>query len=253
MYTDAQFEDLELEQREQTISEFEAIVILLTAFSSSLETELRSFYNKYGRDGVITYHEARKWVSEKDHRKRLTVLLLALSTSFDSLFADLDPKYKAHLESIVGTEITFFGKDVKADKILSTPWGEDETTWDKRLWKYRDKWTNTLGSDIKLALLRRKPIDEVLKTVDKRVTSMRKILWKLYLTETTAVGSLARQDIFKQLGISKYRFYTRADERTCEECGALHGLIFPISAYEVGVTASPIHAHCRCWEVPIWD
>lgn len=37
-YTDAQFEDLELEQREQTISEFETVEILQTAFSFSLES-----------------------------------------------------------------------------------------------------------------------------------------------------------------------------------------------------------------------
>ena len=82
---------------------------------------------------------------------------------------------------------------------------------------------------------------------------MNSILNKLALTESTAVGSIARREIFKELGIKKYQFFTKPDERRCETCGAMHGLIFPISAYEIGVTASPLHPHCRCWEVPITD
>ena len=60
-------------------------------------------------------------------------------------------------------------------------------------------------------------------------------------------------EIFKKLGINRYGFYSRVDERRCEYCGSLHGKTFPITAYEVGVTASPIHPRCRCWEVPITD
>jgi SPP1 gp7 family putative phage head morphogenesis protein len=107
--------------------------------------------------------------------------------------------------------------------------------------------------DIKQSFLKRKSIDDVLLKLDKRFTSMEYVLTTLGLSESTAVGSMARQMIFQQLGISKYQFYTKADERTCETCGSMHGLIFPISAYEVGVTASPLHPRCRCWEVPIVD
>ena len=89
--------------------------------------------------------------------------------------------------------------------------------------------------------------------LDKRFKSMESIIKTLGLSESTAVGSIARQRIFRELGITKYQFYTKADERTCETCGAMHGLIFPMSAYEVGVTASPVHPRCRCWEVPLWD
>ena len=96
-------------------------------------------------------------------------------------------------------------------------------------------------------------VTAVLNLLDKRFDSIESIIQTLGLTESTAVGSLARRKIFAELGIAKYRFYTRPDERRCETCGSMHGLIFPISAYEVGVTASPIHPRCRCWEVPIMD
>jgi SPP1 gp7 family putative phage head morphogenesis protein len=114
-----------------------------------------------------------------------------------------------------------------------------------------DLWKAYLGTDLKRSMLRRDSIDEVIEQLNKRFMSFERILKRLGLTESTAVGSLARKEIFKELGIKKYRFYAREDERTCEHCGSLHGLTFPMTAYEVGVTASPIHAHCRCWEVPI--
>lgn len=254
MYSDEQFDQLEREEHTLTEEAIAALFLLLGVTKEDLEKELRSFYQKYGRDGVVTYAEARKWVSDKDHRRRLSVLYLFIGDSFDQLFDKFETNFREHLVKIIRKEADFFQvKDIDIDKILSTPWGVDEQTWFDRLWNYRDKWTTTIGNDLKVDLLKRADFTDVLDELEKRVVSMEKILWRLYVTETSAVGSLARKNIFTQLGIKKYRFYAREDERTCEDCGALHGLVFPISAYEIGVTASPIHGHCRCWEVPVTD
>jgi SPP1 gp7 family putative phage head morphogenesis protein len=110
-----------------------------------------------------------------------------------------------------------------------------------------------IANDIKRAIHQGKTIDQVLTQLDKRFKSINSILETLGISESTAVGSLSRQEIFKELGINKYQFYAKVDERTCETCGSMHGLVFPISAFEVGVTASPIHPRCRCWEVPILE
>lgn len=256
MYTDEQFEKLEQEERELTEEAIALIFLSLGLTQTEIDKEIRSFYQKYGRDGVVTYQEARKWVSEKDHRKRMLALFLFIGDKFNTRFDEFESKFRSHLKSIVLSEIDFFDLDADLfdiDKILDMVWGVDDLNWCQRLWQYQDKWATVISNDLKVAFLKRKPIEDVLKDLHKRFLTMEKILWRLYITETTAVGSLARREIFKELGIPKYRFYAREDERTCEQCGALHGLIFPITAYEVGVTASPIHSHCRCWEVPIWD
>ena len=143
--------------------------------------------------------------------------------------------------------------DLDAEYLLYDKWGADEAMWLERLEDDVELWYHNVSKDIKQSLLKRDSIDDVLDDLDKRFTSIEKVLKRLALTESTAMGSLARRKIFKELGIKKYRFYAREDERTCEHCGALHGLVFPMTAYEVGVTASPIHAHCRCWEIPIVD
>jgi SPP1 gp7 family putative phage head morphogenesis protein len=229
------------------------MLLILATTKVNLEKELRSFYQKYGKDGVVTWQEARKWISGKDHRRRLTTLLLYLTGEFDSALSELTPKFRNFLTEVAKKEMEFFNVDIDLEDVLSTVWGVDELTWLKRLEDDLELWTMYVGNDIKRSIMRRDDIEKVLKQLDKRFMSMENIIQKLAMTESTAVGSIARREIFKELGIKKYRYYAREDERTCEVCGSLHGLEFPISSYEVGVNASPIHPWCRCWEVPIMD
>lgn len=253
MYTDEQFEKLEEEERKITNEAILAMLLVLNNAKGDVEKELRSFYQQYGTDGVITYQEARQWVSHKDHTKRMTVLFLAISGIFTLALAKMSPKFEGFLTEVVKLEGDFFDTDIDPIELIYKKWGIDGLNWLDRLANDTDLWSRTIMNDLKQSFLRHDHIDDVMKQVSKRFDSMQKVLDKLGITESTATGTMARREIFKKLGIKKYRFYTRADERTCEQCGSLHGLIFPISAYEIGVTASPIHPRCRCWEVPVVD
>ena len=252
-YTEEQFDKLEQEERFLTDEAIASMLLLLAATKNNLEKELRSFYQEYGRDGVITYQEARKWVSEKDHRNRMNVLLLFVSDEFAVLESKLTPKFEVMLSKIVLKESKFFDVDLSAYDFMDEDWGADEETWITRLSDDIAIWSIYIATDLKRGFAQQLHIDAVLKRLRKRFLTMEQVLDKLVLTESTAIGSMARKRAFKELGIGKYQFYARADERTCETCGELHGQVFPMTAYEVGVTASPIHPRCRCWEVPIWD
>ena len=253
MWTEEQFIELEQEERTLTDEAIFAMILLLGIVKGNLESELRAFYQKYGKDGVVTYSEARKWVSEQDHTKRLNALLLFMSAEFQSILPELTTELEKMLKSVIQKESGFFDVDVDDSKVLDKKWGNDESTWSQRLEDDVALWAALIATDWKRCILQRKSLDFVLLMLDKRFKSMESIIKTLGLSESTAVGSIARQRIFRELGITKYQFYTKADERTCETCGAMHGLIFPMSAYEVGVTASPVHPRCRCWEVPLWD
>lgn len=232
-----------MEQEELEITEEALIVMLamLTSTQTELEKELRNFYQKYGKDGVVTYSEARKWVSGEDHRRRLTVLLLFLHDSFQKTLSNISPTFESMVKDVIGKETKFFDVEVDVDKVAFMEWGTDKDNWLDRLDDNVSLWEYNIASDLKRSLLKRENIDKVLERMDKRFDSIERVISKLTLTESTAVGSLARREIFKELGVTKYRYYTMEDERTCEVCGELHGKTFPISAYEVGVTASPMH------------
>lgn len=239
-----------LAKEEDTLTE-EAIVAMLASITyskSKLERELRLFYQKYGKDGVVTYADARKWVSEKNHQRRLTWLLLLLSTSFSDLFSTLRSKFEPMISKIIEKEFEFYGVAPDTPKLA---WGTDNLTWEDRLADDVNTWTANVTNDLKRSFLTKKVIDDVLEMLNKRFVTMENVVRSLGVTESTAASSIARETAFKELGIKKYRYYAREDERTCEKCGALHGLIFPMSVYEPGVTASPLHPRCRCWEVPI--
>ena len=253
MYTEEEFDKLEQEEHSLTEEAIAAILLTLGETHINLEKELRSFYQKYGKDGVITYSDVRKWVSEKDHRRRLSVLLMLVSDEFDTALSNIHPQFKSFLAKVISKESDFFDVEIDVEDVLAKTWGADEATWSERLENDVALWVAYVGTDLKRSFLRRDHIDKVLERLDKRFNSIESIVKSLGYTESTAMGSLARREIFKELGISKYQFFTRPDERRCETCGSMHGLIFPMTAYEVGVTASPMHPHCRCWEVPIWD
>lgn len=253
MYTDEQIEQLEEEERAITDAAIIAMIATLVTSQTQLERELRDFYHKYGTDGVVTFQEAKKWVSDRHKQKRLTVLLLAVGATFDSTLVDLKPQFKNALISLLRKDSVFFGVNLNVEDILSKKWGIDELTWLMRLENDVALWKAKVSIDIKQALLRGDSLDVLMKRIDKRFGSMKNVLTALGITESTAYGSLGRQAIFKELGIKEYRYYAKADERTCDICGSLHGLTFPMSSYAVGVNASPMHTRCRCWEVPVME
>lgn len=253
MWTNKKLEQLEEEEHSLTVEEITAMFLLVGIAKSDIQKELRDFYSKYGTDGVVTYQEARKWVSDKDHRKRMVVLLLFITSRFNDLLGDLEPHFRNFLTETISKESQFFSVDLDVDELLFKDWGVDKANWLDRLQNDVELWHYNISKDVKQSLLKRDSVNSVLEDLNKRFVSVEKVLQRLAITESTAMNSIARREIFKKLGIKKYKFYAREDERTCEYCGALHGLIFPISAYEIGVTASPIHSNCRCWEVPILD
>lgn len=253
MYSKKQYIELEQEERKLTDESILAMNYILNNTKGNLESELRRFYQKYGTDGVVTYAEARKYVSEQNHKRRLTALFAYVAGEFAVALSNTQIEFEKLLKAVIGKETGFFNVEIDVDKILNTKWGVDNAIWLQRLIKDVNLWNANITCDWKRAILQQKHLDEVLKLLYKRFDSIDSIITSLGLSESTAIGSLSRQQIFKVLGIKSYQFYTNPDELRCETCGSMHGNIYPISAYEVGVTASPIHPRCRCWEVPIWE
>ena len=111
MWTDEQFD--QLEQEEHTLTE-EAILAMLVYLKSAkvdVEKELRSFYQQYGRDGVITWNDVRKWTNGKNRKRRMTVLLLFLADKFEWLHTNLNREFYTILTKVVDKEHYFFNVD----------------------------------------------------------------------------------------------------------------------------------------------
>ena len=252
MYTEAELHKLKKEEDELTEEELIVLLAALHVTLSSLEKEIRLFYQKYGKDGVITYNEVKKWVSSSNHAKRLTVLNHTITELFDTGFNEFEKLFTNHLTNIIKKECEFFGVQLDVNDILKTGWGTDNATGLWRLNAHKRRWSTQLGNDLKVSFLRQDEILDVLKNTTKRGESMETILRRLWRTESNAISSITRKKIYEALGVKRYRFL-HLDACHCEECTEMHQQVFPVSEYIVGVTANPLHPNCDDTTEPIID
>lgn len=252
MYTEEELEALGIEEDELTEEEVLLLLAAVHSTLSSLEDELRRFYSKYGEDGVVSYSDVKKWVSSKNHIKRSVLLNQIIISAFDVGFKEFQEIFTNHLEGIVLKESQFFGVNLDIDDILNTPWGTDNLTYLQRLSNHYDKWTTILANDAKLSILKQDSILDVVQQALKRGESIKTTLKRLLRTEANAVSSLSRKQVYKTISVKKYKFIHN-DGCNCKTCTDMDGQIFPLSEYEVGVTANPLHPNCRDYTIPVFD
>ena len=252
-FTEEDFDKLEESEHQLGLDELSIMLIFLRDSKEDILAEIIKFYKKYGTNDIVTYNDARKYVSTKDRRRRIAVLLDSIEELLENAVDASEIRFRNLVKELIKTEQDTF--DIKSTKEHETEiqWGQDDKHWYERLWDDKELWFLYLTNDLKQGFIRQRKLDDVLKQVNKRFDYMENVLERLVGTETNAICSVMRQEIFKKLGIEKYQYYTQADEITCETCGPMNGLIFPISAYEIGVTAPPIHPNCRCYTVPLMD
>lgn len=253
MWSEEQFIALEEEEKAITDETILLMLFVMSGIRDNLEKELRDFYSKYGTDGVVTYSEARKWISENNRKRRLTGLSMVVGASFAAALVDIEKHFRRFLIEIVDKESKFFGIPIDVDKLLSKRWGPDDLYWLQRLESDVELWRAYINTDIKRAILQKQSIDVVIERLNKRFKNIESVIERLGLSESTAMGSMSRQTIFKELGVGSYKIHTEVDDLRCEVCESLHGAVFPMTAFEVGITASPFHPRCRCWEEPVLE
>lgn len=72
---------------------------------------------------------------------------------------------------------------------------------------------------------------------------------RLIQTESSYFYGQTDLETFKEYGVNSYEFLDTLDERTCEHCETLSGLVFPIDSAIPGENYPPIHPWCRCTTV----
>lgn len=249
MWETKQLEELEQSEHEEVLAALALMVKDITDANDAVAAEITNFYRKYGKDGVVTYSEARKYVSSKQRKRRLYVLLEALQAEIDNLEIELSGKISDLLSKLESLDADFFGEELSLPDDLS--WGEDELTWKERLSDNCNKWLVAISVELKQAFVRGRKLENTISQINRRFNTINNVVERLVETESVALTSEAKRKSFKEFGIDKYQFLAIGDDRTCEICGALDGKIFPMSQFEIGVTASPIHPRCRCTCVPV--
>lgn len=118
----------------------------------------------------------------------------------------------------------------------------------ERLWKDMTKLEKTLNSVIADGIATGKTVTEMAiqlsNTMNKSFNAAHLLVKNEtihYLNESAKLG-------YKDAGITQVQWWAAEDERTCEQCGALHGRIF-----DIGKDPDSPHPGCRCTKLPVVD
>ena len=250
MYSEEEIKQLAEDENELTEEEILVLLAALHTTLDELEKEIRLFYQKYGKDGIVTYAEAKQWVSSTNHVRRMVFLNQGIADIVTDGFNNFEQTFRFTLTNIIEKEAKFFGITVDIDELLNTPWGVDGLTALERLSIHRKKHILNVNCNLKRSILRGDSIFDVLDEMSKYGDKMDWQLTRLLRSESNAMSSIVHKQGFIANGYTHYKF-VHVDRCSCEQCESMEGKIFPIEEYEVGITANPLHSNCKDTTVPI--
>lgn len=239
--------------------------------------ELREFrwtveeYIKYGQENAVSqaWLKQLKNASARVHISRLDSLKLHLqqqaealhgaqSEALDKALGELYETgyYRTAYEIQRGIGVGWSLHGLTGDeirKVLSRPWTLDAQTFSDRIWSNKEALVNKVNTELTQMIMRGSAPDKTIQAIAKRFNVSKSQAGRLVMTESAAFANEARKDCFRDLGVERYIIVETLDNETCTLCGQLDGKVYPMSEYQVGVTAPPFHPWCRGTTAPYFE
>lgn len=234
---------------------------------------------KWNIDDYIRYGKAnarnQQWMKElentsaKAHISRLEALKLQMQQSLEVMFGnqldDVDAMLKGVYES--GYLRTAFEvlkgigvgwslatpNDGFISKVINKPWSADGRTFSDRIWTNKQKLINELNTTFVQNIITGADPQKTINDISRKMNVSKQQAGRLVMTEQAAFSNAAQYDCFKSLGVEQFEVVETLDSHTCSLCGSMDGKHFPMSQFEVGMTAPPFHPNCRGCTCPYFD
>lgn len=259
MMTEKELLETEQKEHDNALETVAAILGLLSQYSNDITNEFHAWYRKYSKNGVVTYADSHRYLTQKELRtfnrkygtsfKRLrrdNALFMLYSFHTKSFLSKYVTKMHDLGATVVGYEAGLLNFELNPEEVLATKWGYDFTTYDERIKDKHNKLLYDLTTATKRGIARNEPPESISKDLVDVAQSQKRNISALVLTEATAFASLAKRLVYKTISPNRhFKNVEVMDERTCPICAAINGKIFPMKAFEVGVTAPPYHPRCR--------
>lgn len=225
-------------------------------------------YIRYGEQNALsgTWVKELENASARYHISRLEALKLQTQQQIEVLFGNQLDSIDSAMKSIytsgyyhtayeiqkgfgVGWDFATLDEN-QINKVINKPWAVDGQNFSSRIWTNKQKLVNelntTLTQNIILGQDPQKAIDEIARKLNVSKTSA----GRLIMTEEAFFSSAAQKDCFNELDVEQFEIVATLDSHTSEICQEMDGKVFPMSQWEVGVTAPPFHVWCRTTTVP---
>lgn len=227
-----------------------------------------SEYIKYGEENAINGAWMRQLenASARYHISRLEALKLQTQQSIEAMFGnqldgiDLTMReiYKSgyyrtafEIQKGVGIGWEFATLDDKTiSKVINKPWAVDGKNFSERVWSNRQKLVNELNTELTRNIILGQDPKKAIDAIARKMNASKNVTGRLVMTEEAFFSSAAQKDCFNELGVELFEIVATLDSQTSEICQEMDGKIFPLSQWEVGVTAPPFHVWCRTTTVP---
>lgn len=228
-------------------------------------------YIKHGQENAVSqaWLKQLKNASARVHVSRLDSLKLQLQeqaevlhgAQAEALNSSLSEVYQRgyyhtafELQKGMGVGWTLHGlTDEAISKVLSRPWTLDSQTFSDRIWANKQALVNSVNTQLTQMIMRGAAPDKAIKAISDRFQVSKSQAGRLVMTESAAFANEARKDCFKDLGVEKYVIVETLDNEICSLCAGLDGKVYPMSEYQVGVTAPPFHPWCRGTTAPYYE
>ena len=134
-----------------------------------------------------------------------------------------------------------------AMQMINEIWVADGKTYSQRVWDNIGRLTDTLNEELINCVVTGKKTSELKNKLQERFGVSYRRADTLVRTELVHIQTRAAEQRYKDYGIEMVEVLVDIDERTCDECAALDGQVFPIHAAPI----LPLHPNERCCLVPV--
>lgn len=228
-------------------------------------------YIRYGKENAINgqWMKGLENASAKAHINRLEALKLQMQQSLEVMFGNqLDSVDSAirdvyqsgflhtayEIQKGIGTGWSFASpNDRLIDKVIRKPWAADGQTFSDRIWTNKQKLVNELNTTMTQNIIIGADPQKTIDALARKMNVSKQNAGRLVMTEQAAFSNAAQKDCFAELGVEQFEIVETLDSFTCSLCGSMDGQHFPMSQYEIGVTAPPFHPNCRGCTCPYFE
>lgn len=228
-------------------------------------------YIQYGEENAIngTWVKQLENASARYHISRLEALKLQTQQQIEVLFGNQLDSIDSTMRSIytsgyyktafeiqkgVGVGWDFATLDEKQiSKVINKPWAVDGKNFSERIWGNRQKLVNELNTELTRNIVLGQDPQKAIDAIARKMKTSKNVVGRLVMTEEAFFSSAAQKDCFAELDVEQFEIVATLDSHTSEICREMDGKHYPMSQWEVGVTAPPFHVRCRSTTVPYFD
>ena len=252
------------------ISLLEARRLLQSSELKELKWDIKQ-YIQYGKENGVNgmWMKELENASARTHITRLESLKLQLQQSLEVMFGNqldsidttirnvyqcgyLHTAYEIQKGVGIGWNLASPNEEL-ISQIIQKPWAADGRNFSERIWTNKQKLVNELNTTMTRNIITGANPQKTIDELARKMNVSKQNAGRLVMTEQAAFSNAAQRDCFAELGVEQFEVVETLDSHTCETCGGRDGKYFPMSEFEIGVTAPPFHPNCRGCTCPYFE